>query len=52
MRARFAVEAAARLYRGILNTVRKNGYQVFTQKQFVSNEDKRSILGDVEAEQP
>ena len=42
--SRTPVEGAARMYRAILNTARKNHYQVFEHRNFVSDEDKKQII--------
>ncbi|WP_273125691.1 phytoene/squalene synthase family protein [Bacillus weihaiensis] len=45
--ARTPVKASALLYREILTIIRKKNYQVFTEKQFVTNEEKSMILESI-----
>ncbi|MCP8968255.1 phytoene/squalene synthase family protein [Ectobacillus sp. SYSU M60031] len=42
--SRLPVEGAARLYRAILPEIRKQGYTVFGQKHYVTDEAKQEIL--------
>lgn len=44
LNARLPVLAAARFYMEILNAVRKNQYQVFDQRAYVSKEEKEKII--------
>ncbi|PYZ94414.1 phytoene synthase [Salipaludibacillus keqinensis] len=46
--ARIPVKAAAHFYKGILNSVRANRYDVFEKRAFVSNEEKKEILSAIE----
>ncbi|WP_347860734.1 phytoene/squalene synthase family protein [Salimicrobium sp. PL1-032A] len=42
--SRFPVKGAAHLYRGILDAVRKEDYDVFTRRAFVGEEEKQRII--------
>ncbi|WP_416149618.1 phytoene/squalene synthase family protein [Salipaludibacillus sp. HK11] len=46
--ARMPVKAAAHFYKGILNSVRVNHYDVFHKRAVVSSEEKREILSAIE----
>ncbi|MDE5412081.1 phytoene/squalene synthase family protein [Alkalihalobacterium chitinilyticum] len=47
MDARFPVKAALHFYRHILNSVRKNKYNCFTTRAYVSDGDKRQLLQQI-----
>lgn len=44
--SQFAVLASAQVYRGILTSVRQNGYDCFTRKNFVAKREMIRILSD------
>lgn len=44
VKARFGIAAAARMYREILNEIRKNGYNNLDRRAYVSNTRKLSML--------
>lgn len=46
--SRAPVGGAARMYRAILPTVRKNGYQVFNHRNFVSDQEKKQIIAKMQ----
>ncbi|KGX91599.1 phytoene synthase [Pontibacillus halophilus JSM 076056 = DSM 19796] len=45
--SRPAVKGAAQLYRAIITTIRNNEYQVFEERNFVSDEDKKQLLQEL-----
>lgn len=45
--ARLPVKGAAFMYRAILNSVRRNHYQVFTTRSFITQEEKKEILAQL-----
>ncbi|WP_285803862.1 phytoene/squalene synthase family protein [Alkalicoccobacillus plakortidis] len=45
--ARMPVKGAAYMYRAILNSVRRNQYQVFTTRSFITQEEKQNILSQL-----
>ncbi|TDL80705.1 phytoene/squalene synthase family protein [Peribacillus frigoritolerans] len=45
--ARAPVKAAGHFYRAILNKIRLNDYDVFGERNFVSNEEKHAILSQI-----
>ncbi|TSB46591.1 phytoene/squalene synthase family protein [Alkalicoccobacillus porphyridii] len=45
--ARLPVKGAAYMYRAILNSVRENQYNVFTQRSYVTKEEKQKILAQL-----
>ncbi|MGX1264986.1 phytoene synthase [Rossellomorea marisflavi] len=45
--SRAPVKGAALLYKEILNEVRKNGYDVFSKKNFVSGNEKEKIISTI-----
>ncbi|UOQ43243.1 phytoene/squalene synthase family protein [Halobacillus salinarum] len=46
--SRTPVEGAARMYRAILSSVRKNHYEVFHTRNFVSDEEKKQIIARIQ----
>ncbi len=44
--ARFPIAASIILYRGIIDACRKNGYDVFTKKNFVPKSEKYRLIGE------
>lgn len=47
LHARAPVKAAGHFYRAILNKIRLNDYDVFGERNFVSNEEKHAILSQI-----
>ena len=47
--ARLPVKGSAYMYRGILNSVRRNQYDVFGKRSFVTKEEKEMILMEMQA---
>ncbi|MDQ0205749.1 phytoene/squalene synthase family protein [Alkalicoccobacillus murimartini] len=45
--ARFPVKGAAYMYRAILNSVRRNHYDVYTTRSFITQEEKQDILSQL-----
>jgi phytoene synthase len=46
--SRAPVGGAAKMYRAILHSVRKNDYEVFEQRNFVSDQDKKQIIAEMQ----
>ncbi|ARI77682.1 phytoene/squalene synthase family protein [Halobacillus mangrovi] len=46
--SRAPVGGAAKMYRAILHSVRKNDYQVFNQRNFVSDQKKKQIIAEMQ----
>lgn len=46
--SRAPVGGAARMYRAILPTVRKNGYQVFNHRNYVTDQEKKQIIAEMQ----
>ncbi|MYL48924.1 phytoene synthase [Halobacillus litoralis] len=46
--SRTPVGGAAKMYRAILPTVRKNGYQVFNHRNYVTDQEKKQIIADMQ----
>ncbi|MCD7034913.1 squalene/phytoene synthase family protein [Metabacillus sp. GX 13764] len=48
LHSRKPVQAAAHFYKAILNKIRQNQYQVFSKRNFVTQDEKLSILSQLE----
>ncbi|WJE17264.1 phytoene/squalene synthase family protein [Halobacillus sp. ACCC02827] len=46
--SRMPVGGAAKMYRAILPTVRRNNYQVFGKRNFVSDQEKKEIIAEMQ----
>ncbi|WP_156897273.1 phytoene/squalene synthase family protein [Alkalicoccus chagannorensis] len=47
LQSRMPVQAAAYFYRGILGAARKNGYDVFSERAVVSQQEKKQIIEEL-----